>query len=115
MISEPLSGAVPQTRRSFIKTTTAALALAPLASFAAESDAPAKARDLKRAIMWATVGLEGSVLDKMKAIKAAGFDGTEMVSHMDQDEVLRARDETGLTLPSVCGKYHWSKPLSDPD
>ena len=65
--------------------------------------------------MWATVGVKGSVLEKMKAIKEAGFEGTEMMSHMDQDEVLRARDETGLVIPSVCGRDHWGKPLSDPD
>ncbi len=51
----------------------------------------------------------------MKAIKEAGFEGTEMMSHMDQDEVLRARDATGLVIPSVCGRDHWGKPLSDPD
>jgi len=34
---------------------------------------------------------------------------------MDQDEVLRARDETGLIIPSVCGRDHWAKPLSDPN
>jgi len=38
-----------------------------------------------------------------------------MMSHMDQEEVLRARDETGLAIPSVCGRDHWSKPLSSPD
>ena len=65
--------------------------------------------------MWATVGVKGSVLEKMQAIKAAGFEGTEMMSHMDQDEVLRARDATGLVIPSVCGRDHWKKPLSYPD
>ena len=65
--------------------------------------------------MWSTVGVKGSVLEKMKAIKAAGFEGVEMVSHLDQEEVLRARDETGLAIPSVCGELHWKKPLSDPD
>jgi len=69
---------------------------------------------MNKAIMWATVGMKGTTLEKMKSVKAAGFDGTEMMSHMDQDEVLRARDETGLVIPSVCGKVHWSKPLSDP-
>src|SRR5271163_4646226 len=48
-------------------------------------------------------------------LKQAGFEGTEMMSHMDQDEVLRARDKTGLVIPSVCGRDHWSKPLSSPD
>ena len=65
--------------------------------------------------MWGTVAVKGSVLEVMKLIKEAGFEGTEMMSHMNQDEVLRARDETGLVIPSVCGAHHWSKPLSDPD
>jgi len=107
-------------RREFVQTGAAALSLAALApsALAAEQQAAAAAassRNLKKGIMWATVGVKGSVLEKMKAIKEAGFDGTEMMSHMDQDEVLRARDETGLVIPSVCGRDHWRKPLSDPD
>jgi len=72
-------------------------------------------RQLKKGIMWGTVDVKGSVLEKMKAVKEAGFDGAEMNSHMDQDEVLRARDATGLEIPSVCGVRHWDKPLSHPD
>lgn len=75
----------------------------------------ARRRALKRGIMWGTVGVKGSVLEKMKAVKEAGFDGAEMNSHMDQEEVLRARDATGLLIPSVCGVHHWNKPLSHPD
>jgi hexulose-6-phosphate isomerase len=102
----------PFTRRDFLKTSGAAIALAATvpAVLAGENK-----RLIKKAIMWATVGVKGSVLEKMKAIKAAGFDGTEMMSHMDADEVLRAHDETGLAIPSVCGAHHWGKPLSDPD
>jgi hexulose-6-phosphate isomerase len=107
-------------RREFLKTSAGALALAASApgAFAAESNQPeaaARKRAIKPAIMWATVGVKGSVLEKMKAIKEAGFEGTEMMSHMDQEEVLRARDATGLTIPSVCGRDHWGKPLSHPD
>jgi L-ribulose-5-phosphate 3-epimerase len=107
-------------RREFVQTGAAALALASLApsALAAEPQAAASAasgRNLKKGIMWGTVGVKGSVLEKMKAIREAGFDGTEMMSHMDQDEVLRARDESGLAIPSVCGRDHWEKPLSDPN
>jgi hexulose-6-phosphate isomerase len=70
---------------------------------------------MKKGIMWATVSVAGTVLEKMQAVKEAGFEGVEMNSHMDQDEVLRARDQTGLIIPSVCGAHHWTKPLSDPD
>ncbi|MCS7091441.1 MAG: sugar phosphate isomerase/epimerase family protein [Verrucomicrobiota bacterium] len=65
--------------------------------------------------MWATVGGQGSIREKMEAVKAAGFDGVEMMSHMDVDEVKAARDATGLVIPSVCDAHHWSKPLSHPD
>src|SRR5580765_7310283 len=103
-------------RRTFLRQTGAAFAVAfaglPLLSDAQSS---ASKRPIKKAIMWGTVGLKGSTLEKMKAIKEAGFEGVEMMSHMDQDEVLKARDEVGLTIPSVCGRDHWSKPFSHPD
>ena len=107
-------------RREFLKASASVLALATLApgALAAEEKKPENAapkRNIKKGIMWATVGVKGSVLEKMQAIKEAGFEGTEMMSHMDQDEVLRARDATGLIIPSVCGRDHWKKPLSDPD
>ena len=107
-------------RREFLKTSAGAFALAALApgAFAAEEKTPETAapkRTLKKGIMWGTVGVKGSVLEKMKAIKEAGFEGAEMMSHMDQDEVLRARDASGLAIPSVCGRDHWAKPLSHPD
>src|SRR6266487_2160136 len=105
------------TRRDFLKTSGTALVLAAtgFGVFAAEKGSPAGKRPIKKGIMWATVGVKGPVLDRMKAIKAAGFDGVEMMSHLAADEVLRARDETGLEIPSVCGAHHWGKPLSDPD
>ncbi|MEI7939262.1 MAG: sugar phosphate isomerase/epimerase family protein [Verrucomicrobiota bacterium] len=108
-------------RREFLTVAGGALALAALAPSALAGDASLDGaalpprRSLKKGIMWGTVGVKGSVLEKMKAIKEAGFEGTEMMSHMDQDEVLRARDETSLAIPSVCGRDHWGKPLSDPD
>ncbi|MDB6059339.1 MAG: Xylose isomerase domain protein barrel [Verrucomicrobiales bacterium] len=65
--------------------------------------------------MYATVGVPGSVLEKFKAIKAAGFAGVEPMSHMNQDEVLKARDEAGLQTPSVCCSTHWKENLGSPD
>lgn len=69
----------------------------------------------KKSIMWGTVGMEGSVLDKCKAIKAAGYNGIEPNSHMDRQEVLDAMKATGLIASSVCCSTHWGKPLSHPD
>lgn len=54
-------------------------------------------------------------MEKFQAAKEAGFDGVEVMSHMNRDEVLKARDTTGLVIPSVCGANHWKFLLSDPD
>lgn len=103
-------------RRDFIQTGASLLALAAIAPklTAAETPTPTK-RAHKKAIMWGTIGVKGTVLDKMKAVKAAGFEGVEMASHLDQAEVLKARDATGLEVTSVCGERHWKLPLSHPD
>lgn len=107
------------TRRQFLKTSGSAIALAALAHPALHAaDAPAdapKKRGIKKAIMWGTVGGGGSVLERFQRVKEAGFQGIEPNSHMDQKEVLEARDATGLQLPSVCDSVHWAKPLSDPN
>jgi L-ribulose-5-phosphate 3-epimerase len=100
-------------RRIFLKTTaTAAVAsaLLPAASFAAEPK-----RKLRKAIMHSTIGVKGSVLEKYKVMKAAGFEGVEPMGGMDREEVVAALKETGLQAASVCCHTHWAKPLSAPD
>jgi hexulose-6-phosphate isomerase len=97
-------------RRTFVKASSGIAALADNRLFA---DAPAP-RKIRKAIMYATIKLNGSVLDKFKAVKAAGFDGVEPMSHMPQAEVIEAFKETGLVAASVCCETHWKNPLSDP-
>lgn len=75
----------------------------------------AKTRDLHKAIMYDTVGIKGTVLEKFQAVKAAGFEGIEPMSHMSQSEVLDAFAATGLKPASCCCSTHWKKPVSDPD
>jgi L-ribulose-5-phosphate 3-epimerase len=70
-------------------------------------------RNLKKGI-WYSSAPGKTALEKFQAAKAAGFDGIEPPSHLDQEEVLRARDATGVAIPSVsCGQH--SRGLSDPD
>ena len=100
-------------RRSFLQLSATAATLTAAAPLAFAEDAPKK-RTLKKGIMYGTVGVPGSVLEKFKAVKEAGFAGVEPNSHMDQDEVLRARDATGLEIASVCCGTHWAKPITHP-
>jgi L-ribulose-5-phosphate 3-epimerase len=72
-------------------------------------------RNLRKAIMYSTIGVKGSVLEKFKAIKEAGFEGVEPMGAMNRDDVLAALKETGLQAASVCDHIHWVKPLSAPD
>ena len=103
-------------RRHFLKVSSTAAAFASMAPLAfAQNEKPAAKRSLQKAIMLATVGFPGSTLEKFKAIKEAGFAGVEPMSHMDQAEVLKALEETGLQVASVCCGTHWAKPLSDPN
>src|SRR5204863_10222146 len=78
-------------------------------------DKLAKKHPIKKAMMYATIGYPGSVMERLKAVKAAGFEGVEPMSHMKQDEVLKALEGTGLKAASVCCNTHWAKPLSHPD
>jgi hexulose-6-phosphate isomerase len=100
-------------RREFLHSAAAALAFAA-APFSLAA-APPKQRALKKGYMLSTFpGGDLSVLDKFKILKDAGFAGVEPPSHLDQEEVLRACDETGLVIPSVsCGQQ--SRPLSSAD
>jgi L-ribulose-5-phosphate 3-epimerase len=100
-------------RRELLKLGCGAIAAAALP--VAVSRAAEKTVKLKKAIMYATIGVKGTVLEKFQAVKAAGFEGVEPMSHMDQDEVLKALDATGLKPASVCCNTHWQKPLSHPD
>jgi hexulose-6-phosphate isomerase len=99
-------------RRSFLKVTAGTAAVAALGP---DCYSAVPKRDLRKAIMYSTIGVKGSVLDKFRAMKAAGFEGVEPMGGMDRDEVIAAFKETGLAAASVCCHTHWEQPLSAPD
>ena len=98
-------------RRSFLKLTAGAAAAA---AFVPPAHA-ARKRNLRKAIMYSTIGVTGSPLERFRAMKAAGFEGVEPMGAMNRDEVVAALRETGLKAASVCDHIHWVKPLSAPD
>lgn len=99
-------------RRSFLKVTAVAAATT---AFIPHTLAAATKRNLRKAIMYSTIGMKGTVLEKFRAMKEAGFEGVEPLGGMNRDEVLAAFKATGLQAASVCCHTHWEKPLSAPD
>lgn len=71
----------------------------------------------RKAVKYDMVRTGGSVAEKFELLRRCGFDGVELDSPngLSRDEVLRARDATGLAIPGVVDSEHWGKPLSDPD
>lgn len=60
---------------------------------------------------------EGEIRPKFEELKAAGFEGVELLSpnQLDLDEVLAASKATGIEIHGVSGSRHWQDTLSDPD
>ena len=95
-------------RRNFIKNTLLATGALPVALFDIQTTVASEMSvdqspqsGFQKSIMWGTVGMQGAVLEKCKAIKEAGFDGIEPDSHMDRQEVLDAMQATGLKASSL--------------
>jgi L-ribulose-5-phosphate 3-epimerase len=120
MFDRRMSPSPTLTRRRFLRTSAAVVAVsaasARLTTVAnAANSRSAKKRDLKKGYMLNTFPgpPSTSLLDQFQMLKQAGFDGVEPRSHLNQDEVLRARDATGLSIPSVtCGTH--SRLLAQP-
>ncbi|MHC4415649.1 MAG: sugar phosphate isomerase/epimerase family protein [Planctomycetota bacterium] len=108
----------PVTRRSFLKASGALAAAATLpVAGAVPPVSPPKRRAIKKAVKLGMVAGDLSVHEKFRLLEAIGFDGVEVdsPSALDPDEVIAARDETGITIHGVVDSAHWRDPLSDPD
>ncbi len=97
-------------RREFLQTTGAAVAVAAFAGStrAAENECP-----WKKAFMLGGV-TSGPILPHFERLKEAGFAGVELISPnaLDRAEVLKARDQTGIKIHGVSGAKHWQFTLS---
>jgi hexulose-6-phosphate isomerase len=104
------------TRRQFLKTSAlAAVALPPLVQSQQTTPAPTTKRPIKKGLMWGAVPGAMTVMEKFKMIRAAGFEGVEINSGMNREQVLAARDATGLAIASVVDAAHWNQTLADPN
>ena len=107
-------------RKDFIKSAVAiagAAAVTPFASASVSQSKPKKKVTLKKSLGLGMIKEELSLTDKFKLVKELGFDGVELNSPVDfnMSEILDAKSKSGIELPTVVNKDHWSSPLSDPD
>ncbi len=116
-------------RRTFVASAVAATAIATGLKPADASTAPFRRAgqdvDLSdriyKTLKYGMVGIEGSLTDKFKAVKEAGFAAIELDSPLrfsgnaSIDDVLKAVKESGLPVDgTVCGS-HWDLTHSSPD
>ena len=69
----------------------------------------------KKSFMWGMLRAQGSIADRCKMLKAAGFAGIEPNSHMDRKEVIDAVKANGLTVSSVCSTSPGGRSMTSPD
>jgi L-ribulose-5-phosphate 3-epimerase len=103
-------------RRTFLATSAA---FAGSTLFTNAQDAAAKKRPkLKKAVNLGMCNIKGSLNDRFKAIKDAGFDGIELNLPDDgltTDKIIEASKASGLEVAGIICTPHWSFPLSSPD
>lgn len=101
-------------RRTFVQYSGATAALLTMAPSLILSESKGLT---KKSLKYGMIKEDLSVMDKFKLVKDLGFHGVELDSPNDlvEQEILAARDQTGLEIPGVVNSVHWKKPLSDPD
>lgn len=101
-------------RRTFLCTT----ALAAVGAMTVEAqETPKKKRRLRKAVNLGMVKGGSSTTERFQMVKGAGFDGIELnrPDALPIDELLKARNETGLAFAGIICSTHWGKPLTHND
>lgn len=105
-------------RRTFLAAGLTGLGAATLGALPAIGavNAPSSG-GLRKAVKIGMVREGKTIADKFKVLRDCGFDGVDMDSPapLDRDEVLKARDATGLVIHGVVDSVHWKDTLADPD
>jgi L-ribulose-5-phosphate 3-epimerase len=106
-------------RRRFLQTSAAALAASAVTPLMTQAAPPAPTDLTGRMYKTLKIGMvrvEGSLTDKFKAVKAAGFHGIEMDSPgMNVEETKKAIAETGLPVDGTVCSSHWNIRHTSPD
>ena len=102
-------------RRRFVQGSAAAIAAGPVLA-SAESKKKSLQGRLRKTLKIGMVRVEGSLTDKFKAAKAAGFDAIELnAPGINVDEAKKAIEESGLPVDGTVVSSHWQVRHTDPD
>jgi hexulose-6-phosphate isomerase len=104
-------------RRLFLKSTAAAMLVSPtLTVFGAEGDSDSLKDRLYKTLKINMVKVDGSLTDKFKAAKNAGFAAIEMnAPGMNVEDTKKAIAESGLPVDGTVNSTHWGVRHSDSD
>lgn len=70
---------------------------------------------LRKTLKIGMINAEGSLTDKFKLAKKAGFEGVELsVPGVDAETAKAASKASGLIIDGTVGNYHWGERHSDP-
>ena len=103
------------TRREFIRIAACGVATSTIGrSMAAETPSLPK---LKKAVKYGMVGGKGTPKEKFELLKKLNFQGVEIdsPSGLNLNELIAARDATGIQIHGVVDSAHWRDTLSHPD
>ena len=102
-------------RRDFLKNVALAAATTPIWAANQSVIAAEEKPRLRKALKLGMIRVNGSLVDKFKAAKEAGFEGVDVDSAQPVEEVKRAMSESGLIVHGMVDYVHWKQTLSHPD
>ena len=107
-------------RRRFMTLSTAGLvgsSLLPTCGQITRAESkPAGKPWLRKTLKIGMIRSKGSLTDKFRIAKEAGFEGVELnVPGINIDAAKQAVQETGIVIDGTVGGYHWGQRHTDPD
>lgn len=107
---------MPNNRRDFLFQAAGSAALLGFGHREALA-AVGRVCPIKKALKYGMIGVPGSMTEKFQAAKEIGFVGIELDSpnNYKLEEVLAAKEASGLDIHGVVDSVHWKQTLSDPD
>ena len=107
-------------RRRFMTLSTAGLvgsSLLPTCCQITRAESKSAGKPwLRKTLKIGMIRSKGSLTDKFKIAKEAGFEGVELnVPGINIDAAKQAVQETGIVIDGTVGGYHWGQRHTDPD